>query len=773
MADDTLADLPEAIPLQRVSPVWRWLAVLGGVTVVMLIGGILALSVALASARSRAAVAGLTPPPGAFVVNTAPLNDDPDPAPANAVNLPYPVQDDLNWRNQRVEKPEAQTNPARQAFQRLGAEVWKAPSEASYAELVVAPDGAQVAFFQGNQLVVGPFARPEKVELAVQQQQRRWRGQPAPAQNGPVPTGAPAWSADSSKVYFACEDGLLRCYTLATQNLDVLPWRGDSPVAVGANQLVFFRSQPAPVVDAPGAAAGGDPVEIVVADLGPKTLRIVRPAKAVQYAHPAAAPDGKRLAVWTSTTPVDVWPKVHQLELIDLADGSSQRIGTVTTDRPGPIAWTPDGAALVYQRDLAAPLPPDYLATPPLDARFRDAGLFYCTIKDGAETRLNRGGGCGLATVTPDGQVMFFVAPPPMAWRNPPRLRQASLQAVRDFAARTPAPAPRTAAAWSTLLQQVCTEANVPADASKARMTPELMAQMAERFKAAYRGRFQEEAADGLEGFDRQTRETNLLELDGADRRRLDLVLGAVRGEHLRTQHGAIWQLSETPGKRVGRREAPEQNPFAVVVEFARLNDAGGADDDDEDERRFAVPALEQILHDAAGRPLLLTNDPPAARAAVATMADPDLERGRELLEKGQPDAGEKVLAAMAARPAHAKNDYLALLVGRLLYEHHRLKVADKFMTLACGRGFADARKFNLLGLAQLEQEPRQAQQAFKKALRCDLHYGPAWLNLAQAYCQAGDTPSAVACLRRFVEMADYSPLAADARRPLAVLEAK
>jgi tetratricopeptide (TPR) repeat protein len=81
-----------------------------------------------------------------------------------------------------------------------------------------------------------------------------------------------------------------------------------------------------------------------------------------------------------------------------------------------------------------------------------------------------------------------------------------------------------------------------------------------------------------------------------------------------------------------------------------------------------------------------------------------------------------------------------------------------------------DPRTFNLLGLAQLPTSPQQAADAFKSALRCDLRYGPAYLNLALAYDRLGQRPAAVLCLRRSLQLMPQGPLARDAQRRLGEL---
>ena len=88
-----------------------------------------------------------------------------------------------------------------------------------------------------------------------------------------------------------------------------------------------------------------------------------------------------------------------------------------------------------------------------------------------------------------------------------------------------------------------------------------------------------------------------------------------------------------------------------------------------------------------------------------------------------------------------------------------------------CDRPPNDPRKFNLLGLALLQDKPRQAVGSFRRALRCDLRYEPAYLNLAQAYDKLGETSSATECLRRYLRLMPQGKLAGDARQRLAALE--
>jgi hypothetical protein len=80
-------------------------------------------------------------------------------------------------------------------------------------------------------------------------------------------------------------------------------------------------------------------------------------------------------------------------------------------------------------------------------------------------------------------------------------------------------------------------------------------------------------------------------------------------------------------------------------------------------------------------------------------------------------------------------------------------------------QGRASAEKYNLLGLALVDSDRRRAIEAFKNALRCNLGFGAAYLNLADAYLGAPDGAAAKLCLERYLELFPQGELAADARR--------
>ena len=146
------------------------------------------------------------------------------------------------------------------------------------------------------------------------------------------------------------------------------------------------------------------------------------------------------------------------------------------------------------------------------------------------------------------------------------------------------------------------------------------------------------------------------------------------------------------------------------------------------------------------------------------------MARGLKLLEK-KAEEGEKVLFKLLETKRHRKNHYLAMHVGGRLYSAGRKGVLLQIMDRICSAGPAEPSKYNLYGLALVDSEPRKAIVEFKNALRCDLNFGPAYLNLADAYAKIKDTQAADLCLDRYLKVNPNGPFTTEARQRIAVLE--
>lgn len=394
--------------------------------------------------------------------------------------------------------------------------------------------------------------------------------------------------------------------------------------------------------------------------------------------------------------------------------------------------------------------------------------LFEWDVQTGKERRLSRGGGGYVPLrVTGDGNLYFQTYT-----LDSPRLRlqvrRTTLAAVREFSARELDRPPRTASDWARLVDDVFAAAGADATTDGAGLTPAGLQRLAETFSMLYRQRFGEPPPSDIGGFERQLKEVQQLDFARGSRGRLALVLGAVHGDYLGRQHGAVWRIVDGPLTRSGREEAGDGlfalavNPFTSVRQYAGLDDA----DDDELVMRSW---LRDVLTRAEGRTLVLTNDPDQP-GATAFLADPDLERAEGLLRHGREVEADRVLLDLMTWKRHQRNTRLLLHIGTLLHQHHRTDALRQLMETQCRPGLADPRMFNLSGLALLDADPAAAAVQFRKALRCNLYYGPGYFNLSLACEKSGDRAAAVLCLRRYLKLLPFGPLAADARQRLAVL---
>src|SRR5437867_2651620 len=150
-AEEQLADLPEALPLRRVSPWWLVLALLEAVLVIVLGLGLCILGLAVVRQRTvpvTGPVVATPVPRGAFVPGVAafPALPADEEEPADAQNLPYPTKADL--QQSALPRPDAAepVNPLRQRFLDRGIEIWKLPRPYFPNHVSISPDGESLAF---------------------------------------------------------------------------------------------------------------------------------------------------------------------------------------------------------------------------------------------------------------------------------------------------------------------------------------------------------------------------------------------------------------------------------------------------------------------------------------------------------------------------------------------------------------------------------------------------------------------------------------------------
>jgi len=783
--EDEFDDFPRRVRLKGVPPAWRVLGIVASIAAGLFLLAAVGLGVALIVQQEDREDRRSGPPvvvqqpfdPGPFAQNQPPLakqfanaDDDPDPEPPNP---PYPVVADLEneFRNQHLDKLEAGGKPTpHDRFVQLGKEVWAAPPDVFPQQLRVSPDGKKLAYTSNQALMIGDLGG-EFWPAVLEPEKVRMNGAgPVPRMFGGGPAGNFAWSDFGRYLYFVDSEGGLDRYEVGARQVEKLPFYGNDPLPVPLDRkkLIFRRSRAVPKLDAANGIPEADPTEIVMGDVQTREVRVLLPESRDKWTPLAVSPDGRWL-VLSSNCGVDKKQFGHaRLFLLSLTGekpAEPKPIGPACADLSS-VAWERDSAAFICARSQD-PMPPDcYASNAP--SIHGGSDLFRYDAETGRETRLSRGGGFAAPLLDSNGNLVFA------SWRFEPgagrvRLISAPLAAVIQFAEREPNPAPRDVAAWSRLLDAVLKETGIPAEVRGEQLTPELLAKLADVFAKQFQQQFTAEPPTDSAGWGRVQQEMASLDFPLTARRAAVLVMGASQGEYLCRQHGAAWHLTTGPlrGFRsvVGGRD---EALFGYVFNPFQAVGIGRFDDDEEWQPADWVTWVNQR---AQGRRLILANDHEAGTKAAEQFADPALERARQLLRQNQAAEAERLLVGMLKREKHAQNEHLAGDVARMLHEHGRFEAMRQVVEPRAHQKPPSPQKYNLLGLALMESEPKLAIVQFRTALRYDLHYGPAYLNLARAYEKTKDYQSAILCLKRFLKLMPYSLLAPDVRQRLAVLK--
>jgi tetratricopeptide (TPR) repeat protein len=703
-------------------------------------------------------------------------------------NPAYPLKQDLRPAgsfplpaDDEAPAERAAVAPRREFLKAAARVAWTNSEPEAPDRVLVSPDGANMAYVTGNMLMAGPVGVPQPVGpngppnifpaggggrivgpggVVMAPGMMGGAGGPgqAPPHSGPGPHAVLCgWSADSILVTWVDDTGHV-CRHNTQKNVTARP--NDQVVEAAltlpgdAAHSVVVRRRPRAKVD--GGAASRDLTEVLVSpprDAVPKPFPVA--ASPACWHSPALSPDGKLLALVSDFEAEPGHWRVFMLTLEGVVAPVSPPAARVEG-----VCVTPDGKALVYARSQS-PAPPDHLAGTPRDA----CDLYLLDLETRKETRLSRGGGFTSPSVTKDGELFFLTETRPEGGPPTVELVEMNLKAARDFAAEQEKLARNQARAWAELAGAVLKEAGV---ADNAAPGAEALKKIADAFPRDFAAKFKADPPEDRAALDRQRREVSQMELSPQEQARVALLLGAVEGEYLRRQHaGSGWHLGAGPLTPAAAVRA--DNPFGYAFNPFRAPRAPEAAD-----KKGGPQSLAEALYRAEGRPLVLSNDPAAARAALDKLVDPDLARGTDLLKGGKGDEADGVLLGMTKR--HAGNYYLTVRVATLLQEHGRTKALADLLRPLLGQVDAqgaalprDARLYNLLGIASLEGDANKAIQSFQNALRCDLSCGSAYLNLAQAYEKANRVPEARLCLRRYLKLFPGGELAEDARRRLTV----
>lgn len=762
---DPYYDPPPTLEYLGVAPAWRIVALFALVGVAVLLVLIILLFLALAGAGVNTAVT--FPPAPPMVAPAAPLFDPADPDIDEAVpagQAVVPDQQDLRPAGTfPVPGEEAEARPAtspRGEFLRLGQRVWDSPEAVPPRRVLVSPDGLFMAYHNGANLMAGSLGLPNAIN-----ENAMWNnpafgggmagGMAAPGMGVPVRTSRSsrerpptvfAWRADSSALYWTNGGGRVlnyepkqaRVFGMAIQ----AEWAAPVP---GQGAFVVVRPQLRPRFD----ASGTGPTEIVVVD---STTGAVRRSLISDdrnsWRLPVVSPDGKRLAIVSDRGQAASEKNRWRIFVIDIdAEKTEPKPVSPAAALIDSVVWSNDGQLLLYSRSQS-PLPFDHRRLGP-PGEHAACDLFELDVAAGKETRLSRGGGFYSVNLTSDDQLVFLAETPQLTGAPLVQMVRLPLRAVRTYLEEQAEAVARSAALWTTVADETMAEAGWKDGAS---VTAELLAKLDQAFRKAHRGHFKGDAPSTAAALDSLRAEVQAAELPPATRKRYELILGAVEGEYLRRRpEGASWQLGAAapPGAAVSGETllAYAVNPFRSLDRAADST---------------APPSLAEVVYRAAGRPLVLATDPAAAKPALDKATGPAIDA----LAKA--DGAEADKAAQELVKRHERNFALLRHVVEVLCHKERYDTARDLLQRPATLP-PDPRLHNLLGVALLPTDKNAAIKSFQDAIRCDLTFGPAYLNLAQAYWESGQITNARQCLRLYLRRAPKGELVADAQRRLSV----
>jgi tetratricopeptide (TPR) repeat protein len=766
-------------PLDRpgVAPVWRVLAVAALFGIALLGSMVAVLFMALVD-RGKPLPNNWGMPAPAIAVGAAggaaadPAEDVLDP-----LNPAYPMRQDLRPAGTfpLVGDPEAdpQDRPRspRQEFRKLAGEpVWQTDGPDLPDRVLISPDGRNMAYIGVEGLMLGPLGAPLPVDQnpfgnAMPPGMRRFGGvgmafpgQPArPHAAADTQASVCGWSSTGGVVAWVRENGRPCLDEILKGAVTRLEFKAVAllPVAALGDRQVVVSREPRAKLDG-GAYHDLTTVKVLSPDAKQPPTILAGP-EASHWESPALSPDDSRLAIVSDRQD---GPGRRRLFLLSLDNKEKIEPVSPPAKRYEGVCWTPDGKALVYARS-ESPAPADHAPGMAKDA----CDLYLLDLATKTETRLSRGGGFTSPSVTKDGHLYFVTRIHGANAAVAVHLLRVQLQDAVKWAEGQDKDQADKGKEWKELADAVFKQAGVRADAGQgATLEGGAQKKLAEAFARVYKEKLAADPPATADALDRQRREVAGLDLSPEEQERFRLLLGAVEGEYLLgRQKGTEWHTT----KERGGASAPVSAENAFGYAFNPFRPLRPSEKDE------SPQSLAEVLYRAEGRTIVLSNDDTMAKDVLDKLVDPERAQGSALLAKGNADAADRVLLGMVKR--HEGNQYLVVEVGTLLYRHGRTKALAELvkplladldhggLTLA-----RDPRLYNLLGVGALEGDANKAVMAFNDALRCDLNYGPAYVNLAQAYQKANRPADARLCLRRYLKLFPEGELADDARRRLA-----
>lgn len=451
-----------------------------------------------------------------------------------------------------------------------------------------------------------------------------------------------------------------------------------------------------------------------------------------RVAHPAVAPDGKRIALVTNHDYPRTAPIGGHLYVCN-PDGGDLRQLTRDPEDITAVTWSADGQRLYAVRRLAVGEDGAVGAGGSQD-------LYQIALSTGAAVNLTRSGRIGRVwSVGPDLLVEISAWDIVEAQRGVFRVNAATLEK-----ATTARPVPPVA---DVKAQSQAIAAKVRAALGNARVqtvtpTPELLERLAKAFASAASEAcgcpldFSAASLDQLPGV------LDALDVTSGRDPALVFAAGAYYGETLRRTAGATWQLQPVPFGEWTPGLPPAGNPFVqVVLPFSDPYRRALRVEDDR------TQTSRDVRTRVPGQKLILVYPPAFAEEAVRGATPASYREARKLLDAGRTREALDLLARdLLERPKNGPLAQEVIAIG----EAARLReVALQLTRQAVEAGNEVPELLIRYADALSKTDPKKALEYYRKAAQADTAPAEALFKLGEQYAALGRTPIAEACWRR------------------------
>ncbi len=444
----------------------------------------------------------------------------------------------------------------------------------------------------------------------------------------------------------------------------------------------------------------------------------------------AVSPDGKRLAVGTN----ERLPRRSESGanlFVGAIDGTGMTRVTEGAEDVTAVAWTADGASLVFLRRLAV----DGEGHVPSWGGPRD--LWRVPAGGGAAVNLTR---CGTVTG-------FVLAGDRVAlefndWRLPEAARgvfEARIHDLEKATAALPLPAPLDRAGHSRAIQERLAPLLARKSIGEIVPTAEFVAELAKGFAAAAGDVCETRLDFSAESLDRFS--ALLSEIDVSSPLLL-AAAGAYYGETLRLVSDAQWSLGPEPLQAWLKPSDPPASLVADVVQpWADVAAVLAGSED-----AWLLDA-DSARRESRRKHILLVHPPSGAQEAVRAFEGKGLEDARRLLDAGEVARALPIFLEELRR--FPRSDELALYVIAACDAAGLEDEARRFVADAVDAGTEAIALLVRQADALAKSEPGKARELYRRAAHGRWGTGEAFIKLGKSYDATGERALAESCWRQ------------------------